>query len=280
MASRIDACFSRLRREQRKGLIAYLTAGYPSQQSSVNIILELSRVADAIELGVPCTDPFFDGPVIRESHRRALQASAGLSSVCQLIRSVRTAGLAKPIIVMMYMEQYRNHRLGALCAELSRAGADGLLLPELQDSAMLEQAPLTTNGLALIPFVSPGTNEKSLIKLMSSGSGFVYLGSGAGPSGGSLAGQAQLSANVARIRKVTEMPVAIGIGIKSADDARRAAACAEAIIVGSAITALLQDSMLDGEHLTSGWDERLQQFLLSLEKAISDRPASHRLTPV
>jgi tryptophan synthase alpha chain len=275
MASRIDATFASLRLSRKTGLITYLTAGYPDVDSSAGLIHELGQVADAIELGLPCANPSADGPVIRNSHRRALANGVSTDVVLNLIRRVRATHFEKPIVLVAYLQQVKKLGAARFFQEVLDFGADAVLIPDLRDLVTLNLPKIADRIFPFIPFVSQNTDDDTLVGLVSRCSGFVYMASQAGRTGGTLAtSDAVLAAGIARIRGVTNLPIGVGIGIKTPDDARRIARLADAVIVGTVIVQLIQDMIGDKRHSIAAPESRLRRLLLSLTEAMSDESRS------
>lgn len=274
MASRIDACFASLRRSSRKGLITYLTAGYPDVDSCAVLIHELGQWADAVELGLPCANSSADGPVIRDSHLRALAKGANFDVILKLVQNIRAAKFGKPIVLMAHLEQVKQPGAARFFEEVRDAGVDAVLIPDLRDLARLGLSKDAGRTYPLIACVSPNTADNVLIDLVSRCFGFVYMASQSGPSGSTLPpGDEMLAAGVARIRAVTDLPVGVGIGIKTPDDARRVARLADAVIVGTAIAQLVQDTIGNESHSIDGSAARLRPLLRSLAEAMN--PEEH-----
>lgn len=236
MKTRIDRKFAELKQAGRKGFIAYIAAGDPGLDESVEIALELDRAGvDLIELGIPFSDPLADGPVNQAAAMRALAAGATLPRVLEIVRRIR-AHSQIPLMCYTYTNPLAAPGFEKSVAGLAEAGVDGLLILDLPvEESRAEQAVLKRHGLNHIALVTPTSPVDRIRRIVRAASGFVYVVSREGVTGM----QQQLSAGahdlVARTKAHTRLPVALGFGISSPETARAAAQAADAIVVGSAI---------------------------------------------
>jgi tryptophan synthase alpha chain len=234
--SRLQETFARLREEKTSGLVTYITAGDPDLARTAGVLCALDRGgADVLEVGVPFSDPLADGPVIQRATERALASGTTLSGVLDLVRSIR-ADIQAPVVIFSYANPIL--RLGAeRFADRARdAGIDGVLILDLPiEEAGDFRAMLTTRGIDTILLLSPTTSDDRLRKAAALGSGFLYAISRLGVTGArdALADGAQEM--VARIRKVSDLPVALGFGISKPDHVREVGQWADAAVVGSAL---------------------------------------------
>jgi tryptophan synthase alpha chain len=234
--SRLRETFTRLRDEQKPGLVTYVTAGDPDLDRTAGILRALDRAgADVLEVGVPFSDPLADGPVIQRATERALAAGTTLSGVLDLLRSMRDE-IAAPIVIFSYANPIL--RLGAeQFAERAReAGVDGVLILDLPiEEADDFRAMLAKRGIDTILLLSPTTTDERLRKAAALGSGFLYAISRLGVTGARETLAAGAQEMVQRIRKVSDLPVALGFGISKPDHVREVAQWADAAVVGSAL---------------------------------------------
>lgn len=242
---RITAAFAARKKEGRKTLIVYLCAGDPNLEFTGQAVRELAGAGvDIIELGVPFSDPVADGPVIQGASKRALVAGVTLSAILELVKSLR-AGLAVPIILMSYYNPLLQYGLERLTADLAAAGVDGLIVPDLP---LEESLPLRQNlepaGLALIPLVAPTTSGERLARIAASACGFIYCVSLTGVTGAREGLPPGIDAYLAGVRAATDLPLGIGFGIGSPDQARLLAPMGDGIIVGSALVDVLHQEGL------------------------------------
>ncbi len=237
---RLAETFAGLERNARKALVVYLTASDPSLDDSVQAALAAVRAgADVLEVGVPFSDPIADGPVIQRAMGRALAAGGGLAAAFELTRRVR-AESAVPIVLFGYVNPLLSLGLEASCQAAAAAGVDGLLVVDLPPEEAGElRAVAARHGLAWVSLVAPTSGER-VGRIARDASGFVYLVSMTGVTGGKLADPTRLAPLVAQVRAARAVPVCIGFGIRDAESARAAAALADGVVVGSAVVAALE----------------------------------------
>ena len=236
MTSRLDRTFAMLRQRGEKALIAYVMAGDPSLQETEQLVVGLEQAgADIIELGVPFTDPIADGPVIQQAAERALRSGTSLRTILPMVTRLR-ARTQIPLVLMAY---YNNiHAFGAerFCHEAVQAGVDGLIMPDMPpDEAGPLKGPAAAAGLQLIFLLAPTSTAERRTFVARQSQGFVYYVSLTGITGAKLLNMADVGKNVEKIRKVTHVPVAVGFGVATPEDAASVAAIADGVIVGSAI---------------------------------------------
>ncbi len=262
--NRLDQTFNRLKEQGEKALITYIMAGDPSLQETEQLVLELERAgADVIELGVPFSDPIADGPVIQKAAERALRSGTSLRKILESVRSLR-GKTQIPIVLMAYYNNIHAFGEADFCRKAVAAGVDGLIVPDMPpDEAGPLRNPADQAGLKLIFLLAPTSTAVRRNYVARQSRGFVYYVSITGITGAKLDDVADVQANVAKIRKVTKTPVAVGFGVATPDDAARVAKVADGVIVGSAIVKRM------AEH---GQDARLVpqvgMFVRSLKAAM------------
>jgi tryptophan synthase alpha chain len=245
-ATELEHRLNEARAGGRRLFVPYLTAGLPSPQRFVDLLAEMATCADAIEVGIPFSDPVMDGPVITAASTRALQAGIGVDRCFDLIRDARRyAGV--PIVAMTYYNPV--HRMGAeaFTEALHQAGATGMIVPDLpfEESGAL-RAEAAQRGMALVQMIAPTTPLERAAVLSRGSSGFVYAVSRLGVTGEqAMLGGAALAV-VVRIRPHTRLPVLLGIGISNGEQAAAAARVADGVIVGSAIMKRVLNGEPDG----------------------------------
>ena len=232
-SNKIDQKFERLREENRKALVCYVTSGHPDEARSIELIRGLEHEgADVIEVGVPFSDPIADGPVIQASSQQALALGMTLDRTLDLIHR---ADVDVPVVLFTYL----NPLLAAGADVLTRAhdaGADGVLVTDLPVGADPQREKwLGSSELAFIRLVAPTTPTERMREIAKNGSGFVYLISRLGVTGVSAALSADLPATAARLREATDLPVCVGFGVSNAEQARAAGKVADGVVVGSAL---------------------------------------------
>jgi tryptophan synthase alpha chain len=234
--TRITNTFTRLREQRQPGLVTYVTAGDPDLQRTAGILRALDRAgADVLEVGVPFSDPLADGPVIQRATERALASGATLSGVLDLLCAIRP-DIAAPIVIFSYANPIL--RLGAerFADRAREAGVDGVLVLDLPiEEADEFRALLAKRGIDTILLLSPTTTDDRLRRAAALGSGFLYAISRLGVTGARETLAAGAQEMVRRIRKVSELPVALGFGISKPDHVREVGQWADAAVVGSAL---------------------------------------------
>ncbi len=241
--SDIRKAFERLCQNGEHGVIPYITAGFPDLETTEEILVALGDAgATAIEVGVPFSDPMADGPVIQRACEHALSQKTNLEAILKVIASARKR-TAVPIVLFSYLNPLLQFGLERLCREASAAGVSGVLVTDLTTDIGTEFAlALRSKGMDFITLVAPTSTEARLRQITANASGFLYAVSRTGVTGT----QEQISRDarelVARVRKVSELPVALGFGISSVEHAREAWSYCDAIVIGSALVRLIGES--------------------------------------
>lgn len=232
-SNRIDQRFALLRGTRRKALVCYVTAGYPDTKRSTTLLRGLEdQGADVVEVGVPFSDPIADGPIIQESSMRALAGGMTLERTLDLVAQ---ADLGIPVVLFSYLNPILA--AGESClARAATAGVDGILVTDLPVGADAErEAWLGESQLAFIRLVAPTTPLERMREISSHGSGFVYLISRLGVTGMQESISAELEPAVVRLQSATDLPICVGFGISSPDQARTVGKLADGVVVGSAL---------------------------------------------
>jgi tryptophan synthase alpha chain len=247
MTTRIDTRFAALRREGRAGLVTFVTAGDPDAETSLAILKALPGAgADVIELGMPFTDPMADGPAIQASSQRALKAGQTLVKTLAMVRAFRAGDDATPIVLMGYYNPIYVYGVDRFLAEAKDAGVDGLIVVDLPPEEDEELClPALKAGLNFIRLATPTTDDARLPAVLANTSGFVYYVSVTGITGTAAPDASRVTEAVARIKRHTALPVAVGFGVKTAVQAAAIARGADAVVVGSALVEAVRAS-LDG----------------------------------
>lgn len=237
--ARIAAAFEAVRREQRAALMPYFTLGYPDRQTSLAIVTAISRAgADLIELGIPFSDPLADGPTIQRSTQIALEAGANLAGCLEMVAELRRMSVVQPLILMGYFNPILAYGLERFVAQAAEAGADGFIIPDLppEEAGELEAA-CQAHGLALVYLVAPTSTPDRLAQAARRTRGFLYLVSLTGVTGARASLPPDLRAFVERVRAQArpDLPLALGFGISTPEQAAAVGGLVEGVIVGSAL---------------------------------------------
>ena len=239
--NRIKKKFYDLQKRNEKALVGFVTAGDPTPELSLEIILGMCRSGlDILELGIPFSDPTADGPVIQRSSERSLEKGTSLTSVLEMTRKIRSeTGL--PIILFSYYNPIFNYGAVRFYQDAVEAGADGVLVVDLPPEESDEMtAEWNGQELSLIRLVAPTTPQSRMALIAGAGEGFLYLVSKTGVTGSQGLDLADIAEKITSLRKITTLPVCVGFGISTPDDVAGVAALAEGVVVGSAFEKLIE----------------------------------------
>jgi tryptophan synthase alpha chain len=250
--SRIAKRFAALRAEGRSGLVTYLTAGDPDADTSRRLFSRsASAGADLIEIGMPFSDPMADGPIIQAAGQRALKAGMTLRRTLMMIDALRRNDDATPIVLMGYYNPIYRYGTRDFARDATRAGVDGVIvvdLPPEEDAELME--PARDAGLDVIRLATPTSDDGRLARVVDGASGFIYYVAIAGITGTRSADSAEVAAAVARLRRFTDLPIAVGFGIRNPEQAAAVARAADAAVVGSALVQRLSANVAaDGQAM-------------------------------
>ena len=245
MTTRIDRRFAELKTEGRAALVTFLTAGDPDPETSLALVQALPAAgADVIELGMPFTDPMADGPAIQMSSQRALKAGQTLKKTLELVRAFRGGDDATPLVLMGYYNPIYIYGVDRFLRDAKSAGVDGLIIVDLPPEEDEELClPALKAGLNFIRLATPTTDDKRLPAVLANTSGFVYYVSITGITGAATPDAGKVAAAVARIKRHTKLPVAVGFGVRTAEQAAGIASGADGVVVGSALVSVLKSSL-------------------------------------
>ncbi len=251
--SRIDRRFAALKDEGRAALVTFVTAGDPDYETSLRIVEALpSAGADVIELGMPFSDPMADGPAIQASGLRALRAGQTMTKTLQLVRAFRKRDNDTPIVLMGYYNPIYAYGNDHFLADARDAGVDGLIIvdlpPEEDDELCL---PALKSGLNFIRLATPTTDDQRLPAVLANTSGFVYYVSILGVTGTAAPDTTKVAAAVTRIKRHTILPVAVGFGVRTAEQAQAIGKEADGVVVGSALVNAVRDSLDEQARATA-----------------------------
>ena len=268
--TRIDRRFAALKAEGRAGLVTFVTAGDPDLETSRKILMGLPAAgADVIELGMPFSDPMADGPAIQASSQRALAAGMTLKKTLQLVRDFRAKDDNTPIVLMGYFNPIYSYGTEPFLDDAKAAGVDGLIVvdvpPEADDELCL---PAMQRGISFIRLATPTTDAKRLPAVLSNTSGFVYYVSITGITGAAAPVVSDVHAQVARIKKSTRLPVAVGFGVRTPEQARAIGRGAEGVVVGSALVNAIKESLGNKGQGTNKTVASVLELVKSLAQAL------------
>ena len=245
MTTRIDRRFAALKAEGRAALVTFVEAGDPDPETSLAIVQRLPAAgADLIEIGMPFTDPMADGPAIQAAGVRALRAGPTLAKTLRLVRDFRQGDDETPVVLMGYYNPIYIYGVAKFLADATAAGVDGLIVvdlpPEEDDELCI---PALDAGLNFIRLATPTTDDRRLPAVLAHTSGFVYYVSVTGITGSAAPDAAKVGEAVARIKRHTNLPVAVGFGVRTAQAAAAIARGADGVVVGSALVDTVKASL-------------------------------------
>ena len=253
MTARLDLRFKRVAADRRAALLTFIMAGDPNLETSSAILAALPGAgADIVELGMPFSDPIADGPAIQGAGRRALQANQTLRATLRMAERFRAADPDTPLVLMGYYNPIYVYGVEAFLRDAKAAGVDGLIVvdcpPEEDDEVCL---PARDAGLAFIRLVAPTTSEVRLPAILGNTAGFVYFVSITGVTGAAAPDAKVVAEAVARLKRRTDLPVAVGFGVKNAESAQAIAEAADGVVVGSSIVEAIRLSLDRGAATSS-----------------------------
>lgn len=266
MKNRIEKEFEQLKSENRGGFVPFIVAGDPNLETTKELILLLAENgASVIELGVPFSDPVADGVTIQASAERALKNPISVKNILEIVAGVRKKGCETPLILFSYFNPILQFGLKNFAVEASKSGVDGILITDLVPEEAEEfRAILAAENLALIMLAAPTSSDERLEKICERAGGFVYAVSRAGVTGARKDSSSDAENLVKRLRKYTDLPIAVGFGISNAEQIREVCRYADAAVIGSAIVSEIESSIESQNEV-----ERVRAFLerLSIENS-------------
>ena len=249
--TRIERQFLQLKSSRKKAFVAYIMAGDPDYETSLDLLKGLPNSGvDIIELGIPFTDPMADGPTIQLAGQRALAAGQTLEKTLGLVREFRNRDETTPIVLMGYYNPIFHRGASSFLKDASAAGVDGLIivdLPPEEDSELC--IPALQAGLNFIRLATPTTDNRRLPKVLSNTSGFIYYVSITGITGADDAQAGDVAPEVSRIKSYTDLPICVGFGIKTPEAANKIANVADGAVVGSSIVKMIEQGHGNSEVL-------------------------------
>lgn len=265
--SRLETRFAALRAHGRSAFVPFITAGDPDFETSLEILRGLPAIgADAIELGMPFSDPMADGPAIQESSTRALGAGMSVSGTLKMATRFREEDSETPIVLMGYYNPIHAYGADRFISDAKAAGIDGLIVVDLgpeEDEEFRRSA--NSAGIDIVRLATPTTDDMRLPTVLNGASGYLYYVSVAGVTGTKEVPEEEVRAAVQRIKKHTQLPCAVGFGIRTPEQAAAIARIADAAIVGSAIVSLIGQAKVSGAPR-----EKIVSEALSLCRGLAD----------
>jgi tryptophan synthase alpha chain len=270
MTTRIERRFATLKEEGRAALVTFTMAGDPDPATSLVLAKALPKAgADLIELGMPFTDPMADGPAIQAAGQRALRAGQTLAKTLTLVRDFRQGDDDTPIVLMGYYNPIYIYGVARFLADAKTAGVDGLIVVDLPPEEDEELCiPALDAGLNFIRLATPTTDDKRLPAVLKNTSGFVYYVSITGITGAAAPDAGKVGAAVGRIKKHTQLPVAVGFGVRDAARAKAIAEGADGVVVGSALIDVLRGTLDKDGKAVAGTVKAVADLVSSLAEGV------------
>ena len=267
--SRISSTYQALKQQNRKALVTFVTAGDPDPKVTPDIMQALVRHgADLIELGVPFSDPMADGPVIQRANERALARGVALADVLEMVQQFRRDDSQTPVILMGYLNPVEIFGYEDFASQAAAAGVDGVIIVDMPpEEAALLNRHLRARGIDQIFLVTPNTTARRIETIAGIASGFLYYVSVKGTTGGKQADVPDVAEKLRLVRSKTDLPLAVGFGIKDAGTAARLAGCCDAVVIGSALVETIHAAATAGTDIAAGIASFISPVRFSLDKA-------------
>src|SRR4051812_43559105 len=269
--NRLATTFARLKKEGRAAFVPFITAGDPDMETSFAILEKLPAAgADVIELGVPFSDPMADGPAVQASSVRALKSGATLVKVLKMVEKFRKADKTTPIVLMGYYNPIHAYGTARFARDVAAAGVDGLIVVDLpiEEDEVL-RVPAKAQGVDLIRFVTPTTDEARLKRIAAKASGYLYYVSVAGVTGTKAVPEDEVRDALTRVKVATDLPCTVGFGIRNVQQAAAIARVADGVVVGSAIVSKVAENL-------NASRERVITEVLELARALASSTRAAR----
>ena len=264
--ARFDARFLALKAQDKQALVTFITAGDPDYDTSLDILKCLPKAgADIVELGMPFSDPMADGPAIQASSQRALKAGQNMIKTLAMVRAFRETDQETPLVLMGYYNPIYIYGVDRFLVDAKAAGVDGLIvvdLPPEEDDELC--VPTLKAGLSFIRLATPTTDDKRLTAVLANTSGFVYYVSIAGITGTVAPDASVVGHAVSRIKQHTVLPVVVGFGVKTADQAQDIAKQADGVVVGSAVIGKMVETLDDNGKSDGTTVDKVSAFVTEL----------------
>ncbi len=270
MSTRIDQRFADLKQQNRAALVTFITAGDPDYDTSLKIIEGLPKAgADVIELGMPFTDPMADGPAIQAGGLRALAGGQTMKKTLKLVKDFRKGDKATPIVLMGYYNPIYVYGVDKFLVDIKKAGVDGLIVVDLPPEEDEELCiPAMAAGINFIRLTTPTTDDNRAPAVFKHTSGFVYYVSVLGITGTKAPDLKSVKQNVERLKKHTSLPICVGFGVKSAEQARTIARTADGVVVGSALVGAVAESLNKQGKATAKTPSAVHKLVAEIAKGL------------
>ncbi len=268
--TRLDSCFAALKEKKKAAFIAFITAGDPDYDTSLEILKKMpGSGADIIELGMPFSDPMAEGPTIQASSLRALKAGQTMKKTLQMVREFRKTDDTTPIILMGYYNPIYVYPVSGFLKDAHQAGVDGLIVVDIPPESDEELClPAMHENISFIRLATPTTDDKRLPTVLQNTSGFLYYVSSAGVTGKAKLDESSVKEAVGRIRKKTKLPIAVGFGIKTPKQAAKIGEQADGVVVGSALVDAIASTLDENNKATSETINNINDLVKSLSSAL------------
>lgn len=268
MKNRIDSCFEALAREGRTALIPFITSGDPDPAWTVAIMQALATAgADLLELGVPFSDPAADGPVIQAASERAISRGVSLRRVLEIVTEYRQQDSTTPVVLMGYLNPIERYGHADFARDAASAGVDGILMVDCPPEEMVAmRGHLDSHGIFPICLVAPTTTPDRMERIARQASGYIYYVSFKGITGADRLEQTSLAGPIRELRSHSDLPLAVGFGIKDSQSAAAVAELVDGVVIGSALIERLADARSEKEACT-----RVADFLAPIREAMDNR---------
>lgn len=270
MSTRIDRRFAALKEAGRAALVTFITAGDPDYDTSLKIIQGLPKAgADIIEFGMPFTDPMADGPAIQAGGLRALANGQNMKKTLKLVKAFRAGDKDTPVVLMGYYNPIYVYGVSKFLVDAKKAGADGLIIVDLPPEEDEELClPAMAAGINFIRLATPTTDDARAPAVFKNTSGFVYYVSVLGITGTKAPDLKSVKANVNRLRKHTSLPICVGFGVKTAEQARAITKDADGVVVGSALVSAIADSLDKKGKATAKTPKAVHRLVAEIAKGV------------
>ena len=244
---RLETKFKELQRKSKKALVAYLVAGDPDMESTLELMHKfVASGVDIIELGVPFTDPIAEGPIIQAAHDRALKSNTSLHMIFSLVEEFRKNDTETPVILMGYVNTFLAN--SEALESIHERGTDAVLIVDIPGEKSLEEVGINNNSIASISLISPTTNNERIQNICTTSSGFIYYVTLRGVTGASNLNVDEINTNITNIRKHTSLPVLAGFGIKTASDAHKLSQIADGVVIGSVLVEMIHQQSAQKDY--------------------------------